>query len=135
MDGVDKLLVNNRIEDVQWLCSLSKSELDLLISLKKLVFRLAEAIGDKELAEEFDLKLLRAFGLVVMEHFREKVKDLPPVVPGMNKSTTCIDGCNLLKSKLGDHLSIEELKLRLERPNKRVKGRATVSSGDVIDEI
>ncbi|CAN1127726.1 hypothetical protein LINPERHAP2_LOCUS4210 [Linum perenne] len=118
MDDVDKLIVNNRIEDVQWLCSLSEYELDVLIILKKLVLRQARDLRHEELAEKFDLKLIRALGLVVMEHFREKVKDLPPV-PCMDKSTTYIDGCNLLKSKLGDDLSIEVLKFRLERPHKR----------------
>ncbi|CAI0426949.1 unnamed protein product [Linum tenue] len=161
MDDLYEVIGNNRIEDVSWICSLSEPELDLLIGLKKLVILRAKAIGHVELAEKFDLKMLRAIaggeetlaslvaaggddwaevaillvavlflsrvhfrpalyipsyslsvaldaGLVVMEHFRQKVKDLPPV-PGMDETSACIDGCNLLKSKL-DKLSIEELK-------------------------
>ncbi|CAI0461457.1 unnamed protein product [Linum tenue] len=109
MDDLYEVIGNNRIEDVSWICSLSESELDLLISLKKLVILRAKAIGHVELAEKFDLKMLRAIGFVVMEHFRQKVKDLPPV-PGMDETSAYLDGCNLLKSKLGDNLSIEEMK-------------------------
>ncbi|CAL1379257.1 unnamed protein product [Linum trigynum] len=108
MDDLYEFIGNNRIEDVSWICSLSEPELDLLIGLKKLVILRAKAIGHVELAEKFDLKMLRAIGFVVMEHFRQKVKDLPPV-PGMDETSACIDGCSLLKSKL-DKLSIEELK-------------------------
>ncbi|KAJ8426567.1 hypothetical protein Cgig2_010626 [Carnegiea gigantea] len=54
---------NNRSEDVKWLCSLSESELDILISLKKLVLRLAEVVGHESLARAFDVKVLRAIGI------------------------------------------------------------------------
>ncbi|CAI0426950.1 unnamed protein product [Linum tenue] len=117
MDDLYEVIGNNRIEDVSWICSLSEPELDLLIGLKKLVILRAKAIGHVELAEKFDLKMLRAIGLVVMEHFRQKVKDLPPV-PGMDETSACIDGCNLLKSKL-DKLSIEELKSCLDHRNRK----------------
>ncbi|CAN0854920.1 hypothetical protein LINGRAHAP2_LOCUS6061 [Linum grandiflorum] len=119
MDDVNKLIENSRIEDVQWLCSLSESELDVLISLKKLVIQRAKAIGHEELAGKFDLQLLRALGVVVMEHFRENLKDLP-----LDKATAYVDGCNLLKSMLGDTLSIDELKSRLKRPHKRGEKRS-----------
>ncbi|CAN0899572.1 hypothetical protein LINGRAHAP2_LOCUS20351 [Linum grandiflorum] len=134
MVGVSELIENNRIDDVQWLCSLSESELDVLISLKKMVVRRAMAIGHEELAEKVGLKLLRALGLVVMEHFREKIKDLPPV-PGLDKPARYIDCCNLLKSKLGDDLSIEELKSCLKRPEKRAKSTGSQGSRDFIGGV
>ncbi|KAG5628694.1 hypothetical protein H5410_000411 [Solanum commersonii] len=54
------ILGNNRIEDVRWLCSLTESELDLLIGLKVLIQQRAKKIGHKSLANKFDLKTLRA---------------------------------------------------------------------------
>ncbi|CAM8917290.1 unnamed protein product [Rhodiola kirilowii] len=54
---------NNRIEDVNWLCSLSESELDMLISLKKLVIQRAKVIGNPKLASKIDLKMLRALDI------------------------------------------------------------------------
>ncbi|OMO65907.1 Spc97/Spc98 [Corchorus olitorius] len=53
---------NNSIEDVTWLCSLSESDLDFLISLKKLALKRASVIGHVQLAKKFDLKMLRALG-------------------------------------------------------------------------
>nr|KJB66975.1 hypothetical protein B456_010G170900 [Gossypium raimondii] len=58
----EETLGNTNIEDANWLCSLSESELDLLISLKKLALKRASAIGHVQLAKKFDLKMLRALG-------------------------------------------------------------------------
>ncbi|KMS96829.1 hypothetical protein BVRB_8g199070 [Beta vulgaris subsp. vulgaris] len=49
-------------KDVRWLCSLSESELDMLISLKKLALQRARAVEHESLAHGFDLKMLRALG-------------------------------------------------------------------------
>ncbi|XP_057986081.1 uncharacterized protein LOC110639858 isoform X1 [Hevea brasiliensis] len=59
MDEVHEFLGNNRLEDVRWLCTLSESELDMLISLKMLVIQRAKVLGHKQLAMKFDLKMLR----------------------------------------------------------------------------
>ncbi|KAG7960127.1 hypothetical protein I3843_10G106800 [Carya illinoinensis] len=63
MDGVEDILGANRLEDVTWLCSLSESELDMLISLKIMLIQRAKVIGHESLAENFDLKMLRALGM------------------------------------------------------------------------
>ncbi|XVF27203.1 hypothetical protein REPUB_Repub14bG0086900 [Reevesia pubescens] len=100
---------NNSIEDVSWLCSLSESELDLLICLKKLAIKRASVIGHVQLAKKFDLKMLRALGFVLMEHLKEKVKDLS-LTPGLVESAAFLDCSDLLKCKLDDVMSTEELK-------------------------
>ncbi|KAK9937074.1 hypothetical protein M0R45_013891 [Rubus argutus] len=102
-------LGQNRLEDVSWLCSLSESELDLLISLKKLVLQRARMVGHEELAEKFDLKMLRALAFVLMECIKDKVKDLP-LIPGSDNSAAFMESCNLLKCNLGDIMSLEEIK-------------------------
>ncbi|KAK3001414.1 hypothetical protein RJ639_020703 [Escallonia herrerae] len=62
--GEENFMKHIRIEDVRWLCSLSESELDLLISLKQMVLQRAKAIGHESLAKKFDLKMIRALGSV-----------------------------------------------------------------------
>ncbi|XP_022715420.1 uncharacterized protein LOC111274780 [Durio zibethinus] len=105
----EEIFGNNSIEDVSWLCSLSESELDLLISLKKLALKRASVIGHVQLAKKFDLKMLRALGFILMECLKEKVKDLS-LIPVMVESAAFLDSSNLLKCKLDDLMSIEELK-------------------------
>ncbi|KAB1222155.1 hypothetical protein CJ030_MR2G002667 [Morella rubra] len=121
MDEAQELLGTNRLEDVSWLCSLSESELDLLISLKMLVLQRAKIIGHDNLAENFDLKMLRALGFILMEYFNVKVKDLS-LLPG--ECAAFMDCCNLFKRDIGEVMSIEELKACLgldskKRPAKR----------------
>ncbi|XVF87046.1 hypothetical protein PTKIN_Ptkin18bG0089200 [Pterospermum kingtungense] len=113
--GKDKeeILGNNSVEDVSWLCSLSESELDLLISLKKLAIKRASVIGHVQFAEKFDLKMLRALGFIFMEYLKEKVKD-SKLVPDLVESGDFLDCSNLLKRKLDDVMSIEELKEHIE---------------------
>ncbi|CAK9147298.1 unnamed protein product [Ilex paraguariensis] len=112
MDKGYDILGNNSIEDVRWLCSLSESELDFLISLKMLVIQRAKKIGQEALANKFDLRMLRALGFILMEHFSVQVKDVS-VIPCLAESSAFLAGCNLLKHNLDDsfsNMSIEDLK-------------------------
>ncbi|GLT59950.1 hypothetical protein SLA2020_327430 [Shorea laevis] len=131
MDEKESILGNNSIEDVSWLCSLSESELDMLISLKMLAIQRAKVIGHYELAEKFDLKMLRALGFVLTEYVKENVKDLS-LIPGLTESGAFMDGCNLLNSKLHNIMSIEELKTFIvmdsrKRPSKRPRENDVVN--------
>ncbi|XWS16070.1 hypothetical protein CRYUN_Cryun34aG0053900 [Craigia yunnanensis] len=105
----EEILGNNSIEDVSWLCSLSESELDLLISLKKLAMKRASVIGYVQLAKKFDLKMLRALGFILIEYLKEKVKD-SSLIPGLVESAAFLDCSDLLQCKLDEVMSIEELK-------------------------
>ncbi|KAJ0082130.1 hypothetical protein Patl1_11779 [Pistacia atlantica] len=82
--------------------------IDMLISLKVLVLQRAKIIGHEELAEKFDLKMLRALGLILMEYSKQKFKDLSHI-PGSAEPSSFINGCNLLKFNPSDIMSIEEL--------------------------
>ncbi|XP_057488559.1 uncharacterized protein LOC130774499 isoform X2 [Actinidia eriantha] len=107
----EDLFRDNRIEDVRWLCSLSESELDMLISLKMLIRQRAKVVGHEALAKKFDLKMLRALGFILMEHLKGELKDVS-VIPDLAESSRFLDSCNLLKSDLNDDfgtLSVEEL--------------------------
>ncbi|KAL5176071.1 hypothetical protein HKD37_08G022128 [Glycine soja] len=73
-----------RVEDVAWLCSLSESEIDMLISLKLLIIQRAKMMGCKELASKFNLKMIRA-----------------------------IDACNLLKCSNEVDANIDDLSASL----------------------
>ncbi|CAH8356002.1 unnamed protein product [Eruca vesicaria subsp. sativa] len=109
MDELSEILKNNRTQDISWLCSLSESELDLLISLKKLAIHRAEISDHPELADHFDLKLLRALGLVLMEHVRKKDACLDPSA-GHHHQLNGLDKCNLLTINVDDTaIDIEEI--------------------------
>ncbi|XP_027336976.1 uncharacterized protein LOC113850592 isoform X2 [Abrus precatorius] len=97
-----------RIEDVAWLCSLSETEIDMLISLKLLIIQRAKMIGYKELANKFNLKMIRAIALVLMEHLKAEIKD-SSLIPDMVKSTAFLDACNLLKCNNEVDATVEEL--------------------------
>ncbi|KAH7512128.1 hypothetical protein FEM48_Zijuj12G0057700 [Ziziphus jujuba var. spinosa] len=111
MDDVDEVLRNITLEELGWLCSLSESELDMLICLKLLVLHCATMIGDEELAQKFDLKMLRAIGMyagfILMEYAKKNVESL---CPGLANSAAFMDCYNLLKFGGEDILSIKELK-------------------------
>ncbi|KAL0437188.1 UNVERIFIED_CONTAM: hypothetical protein Sradi_0426700 [Sesamum radiatum] len=107
------ILGNNDIDDVRWLCSLTESELDLLMGLKNLVNMRAKKIGHEALAKNFDLRMLRALkllseisilaGVTFMKHLKEQLKEVP--------ATSGFD-CNLLKQNLSSSLgsmTVDEL--------------------------
>ncbi|XP_055801014.1 uncharacterized protein LOC129870306 [Solanum dulcamara] len=105
------ILGNNRIEDVRWLCSLTESELDLLIGLKVLIQQRAKKIGHKSLANKFDLKTLRALSFILMENLNGKLKDLSGT-PGTAESSSTLDACNLLNyglDKTFANMGVEQL--------------------------
>ncbi|XAR69563.1 hypothetical protein NMG60_11001202 [Bertholletia excelsa] len=108
----EDLLRGNRIEDVSWLCSLSESELDILISLKKLVLQRAKVIGHEALEKKFDLKMLRALGFILMEHLKGQLEEVS-VFQGLAEPSSFLDQCNLLSSNDNNScglLSMEELR-------------------------
>ncbi|XP_019155547.1 PREDICTED: uncharacterized protein LOC109152360 [Ipomoea nil] len=101
----------NRIDDVRWLCSLTDSELDFLISLKVLIIQHAKKIGNEALAKKFDLKFLRALSFILMNKLNGQLKDISTTLSSSGSSLP-LDDCNLLKFDLDesfDSLSIEEL--------------------------
>ncbi|CAN8237567.1 unnamed protein product [Cochlearia groenlandica] len=107
MEQVSEILKNNKTEDINWFCSLSESELDLVISLKKLAIQRAKTCGHQELALVFDLSMLRSLGLVLMEYLRKRVHDDASLVPISNK---VLDNCNLLHTHDdNDTIDIEEI--------------------------
>ncbi|KAL8101341.1 uncharacterized protein LOC141682846 [Apium graveolens] len=108
----EDILGRNRVEDVSWLCSLSEPELDLLIDIKMMVIHRANLINCDSLVEKFDLKILRALGFILMEHYKENIKNMSDN-PGLADICASLDRCNLLKQddKNGsDSMSMEELK-------------------------
>uniref|UniRef100_M4CW88 Gamma-tubulin complex component n=1 Tax=Brassica campestris TaxID=3711 RepID=M4CW88_BRACM len=119
MEELSEVLKNNRTQDISWLCSLSEPELDLLISLKKLAIHRAEITDHYELADYFDLKLLRALGLVLMEYVRKKDTSL---VPSAVHQLMGLDKCNLLKTHVDDTtIDIEEIVTGICKMKKKKK--------------
>ncbi|XP_075079077.1 uncharacterized protein LOC107771357 isoform X2 [Nicotiana tabacum] len=115
--------LRDRIEDVRWLCSLTESEIDLLIGLKVLIQQRAKKIGHESLANKFDLKTLRALkglsetaslllrGFILMENLKGKLKDLS-CIPGTDESSANLGACNLLNYDLDKtfaNMEIEQL--------------------------
>ncbi|XP_073147427.1 uncharacterized protein [Henckelia pumila] len=97
------VLGNNDMDDVLWLCSLTESELNLLMGLKNLVRFRAEKIDHKDLVEKFDLKMLRTLGFLLMENLKGQLKDL---------LGTTVFGSNILNHNLSGDLcsmTIEDL--------------------------
>ncbi|XP_057735038.1 uncharacterized protein LOC130950530 isoform X4 [Arachis stenosperma] len=77
------------VECLIWLCSLSELEIDMLISLKLLIFQRAKTIGYADLAKKFNLKIIRAIDT--------------------DKSASFLDACKLLKCYKEGTTTIEEL--------------------------
>ncbi|CAN7000015.1 unnamed protein product, partial [Brassica oleracea var. botrytis] len=124
MEELSEVLKNNRTQDISWLCSLSEPELDLLISLKKLAIQRAETTDHYELADHFDLKLLRALGLVLMEYVRKKDTSL---VPSAGHQLMGLDKCNLLKTHVDDTtIDIEEIVTGICKIKKKKKKRKPI---------
>ncbi|XP_011653427.1 uncharacterized protein LOC105435221 [Cucumis sativus] len=120
MEEANEILKNKRIEGISWLCSLSESELDLLISIKMLVLQRAKAVGHENLAEKFDLKMQRAIGFVLMEHLKGELRTSDV----SDLSQSALNACNLLDSNLEKILSIDEIMAsicsdRRKKPGKR----------------
>lgn len=126
MEEAKEILKDNRIEDISWLCSLSESELDFLISIKMLVLQRAKVIGHEDLAEKFDLKTLRAIGFILMEHLKGQLSlsDVPD-----QSQFSALNGSNLLDSSLEKILSIDDIMAsicseRRKKPGKRSRPKA-----------
>ncbi|XP_028770550.1 uncharacterized protein LOC114727931 isoform X1 [Neltuma alba] len=105
---MDKCFIKDRPEDVSWLCSLSTSEIDMLINLKLYVRHRAKMIGYEELAEKFDLKVLRAIAFILFEYFKEKVKD-PSLTLDAVKPAALSSACNLLRCDHEGVICVEDL--------------------------
>ncbi|PNX94542.1 Spc97/Spc98 family of spindle pole body (SBP) component [Trifolium pratense] len=105
---LDKINPETRVQDVAWVCSLSESEMDFLISLKLLITQRAERIGCKNLADRFDLKTIRAIAFVLMENLKAELKDTS-TIPDTMESTTFLDACNILNCNNEVSATIEEL--------------------------
>uniref|UniRef100_A0A1J3GP46 Uncharacterized protein n=1 Tax=Noccaea caerulescens TaxID=107243 RepID=A0A1J3GP46_NOCCA len=123
MEELREILKNNRTEDITWFCSLSESELDLLISLKKLAVQRAKISGQEEIAEKFDLKMLRALGLVLMDYFRKRVQDDTSLAASVVHQLRLSDECNLLKTHVDDTIDIEEILTEIFIKKSRRKSR------------
>ncbi|KAM7515634.1 hypothetical protein LguiA_005217 [Lonicera macranthoides] len=95
----EAIIGHNRIEDVRWLCSLSESELDMLIGLKTLVIRRAKKINHEALYKKFGLKIFHALGFVLMEYLKGQLQD-SSAIPDLTECFACLDECNLLKFNL-----------------------------------
>ncbi|KAF8050128.1 hypothetical protein N665_2038s0002 [Sinapis alba] len=123
-EELNQILKNNRTQDISWLCSLSEPELDLLISLKKLAIQRAEISDHDELADHFDLKLLRALGLVLMEYVRKMDTCL---VPGAgHQLLKGLDNCNLLTTHVDDTtIDTEEIVTGICNIKKKKKKKKT----------
>lgn len=126
MEEAKEILKDNRIEDISWLCSLSESELDFLISIKMLVLQRAKVIGHEDLAEKFDLKTLRAIGFILMEHLKGQLS--VSSVPDQSQFSA-LNGSNLLDSSLEKILSIDDIMAsicseRRKKPGKRSRPKA-----------
>ncbi|XP_010447049.1 PREDICTED: uncharacterized protein LOC104729747 [Camelina sativa] len=123
MEELSQILKNNRTDDLTWFCSLSESELDLLISLKKLATQRAIISGHQELADKFDLKLLRALGLVLMENVRKKIEDDTCLAPSVVHQLSLLDSCNLVETHVDGTIGTEEILSEICNKNSKKKSR------------
>uniref|UniRef100_A0A1D1ZHF3 UDP-N-acetylglucosamine--N-acetylmuramyl-(Pentapeptide) pyrophosphoryl-undecaprenol N-acetylglucosamine transferase n=1 Tax=Anthurium amnicola TaxID=1678845 RepID=A0A1D1ZHF3_9ARAE len=79
------------LEDIEWLSSLSHSHLDMLISLKELAILCAKNAGYEDVAEKFDLRMLRALGSILMESLKEGVRNAS-IFPDGSKGFELLSG-------------------------------------------
>ncbi|VVA90316.1 unnamed protein product [Arabis nemorensis] len=123
MEVLSEILKNNRTEDISWICSLSESELDLLISLKKLAIQRAKITCHEKLAEKFDLKMLRALGFLLMDYVSKRVQDGTALAASVVHQLSFLDNCNLLKTHVDDTIDIEESLTEICNKKSRKKSR------------
>ncbi|KAJ9563409.1 hypothetical protein OSB04_008569 [Centaurea solstitialis] len=126
-----EMLGDNRVEDIRWLCSLSESELDLIISLKEMAIRRASIIGHDSLSNKFDLKMLRGLGFVLMQQLNERLGDNPEVAESVSG---CVDGSNLVKHEIKEEfreMGVEELMAYIRSDRKK---RIAELLGDDADD-
>lgn len=71
----DKSGKNTWDKNIEWLASLNEPELDFLISLRELAALRAKNIGHKDLIKKFDIKVFRALAFVLLEYFKDRVKN------------------------------------------------------------
>lgn len=123
---------NNDPEDVKWLCSLSEPEINMLVSLKKLVLQYAKGSCHVSLAKKVDLKMLRTLGFMVMQSVKGRLKDLQ--MTKLNVPEDALDGTNLLKFdqeySISD-MTIEDLTQSLEIDEKK---RTSAGSSEVAPD-
>lgn len=121
----DEMIGNDLIEDIRWLCSLSESELDLLMRLKKMVIQRASFIGHGFLANKFDLKMLRDLSFVLMEVLKEQLGDIPEL---------CVDKSNLVKHEISEEfqeMGVEEL-MKYIGPDRKKRISELFDGDDVV---
>lgn len=126
------MLGDNRIEDVRWLCSLSESELDLLISLKEMAIRRASFIGHGSLSNKFDLKMLRGLSFVLMQFLNERLGDNPDVAESVSG---CLDESSIVKQEISEEfreMGVEELMAHIGSDRKK---RIAELFGDDDDDL
>uniref|UniRef100_A0A453TDM9 Gamma-tubulin complex component n=3 Tax=Aegilops tauschii subsp. strangulata TaxID=200361 RepID=A0A453TDM9_AEGTS len=95
-------------EESRWLAALSESELDLLVSLKLLAVKRAETSGRPHLADAFDLRTLRALGVVLLEDFKQRLREetsldailLDRLALSRDPDADCTVSCNSSDSKV-----------------------------------
>ncbi|OIW07140.1 hypothetical protein TanjilG_10113 [Lupinus angustifolius] len=68
----------------------------------------AKTMGYDELANKFDLKMVRAIALVLMEQLKVEMKD-SSLIPDTVKSSAFLDACNFLKCNNEVTQTVEEL--------------------------
>ncbi|KAJ1694581.1 hypothetical protein LUZ63_011279 [Rhynchospora breviuscula] len=102
--------------DASWLSSLSEPELDFLVSLKQLAVMRAQNAGHRDLANKFDAGMLRVIGVILLEHFKEKLKG----IPGHTIDADLIDKLALLKFDTPVNVNLESSKLSIARLKKKL---------------
>ncbi|KAL6603366.1 hypothetical protein ACP70R_043727 [Stipagrostis hirtigluma subsp. patula] len=65
--------------DLLWLQTLSEPELDVLISIKEQAVKRATDAGNPNAARRLHLRMLRAFGNVLLQDFRQRLKGTTPI--------------------------------------------------------
>lgn len=120
MGKEEDILGGNDPEDVSWLCSLSESELDMLIGIKNLVIQRTRVIGREHLANKFDLKMLRAIGFVLVEHLRGQIKEMPDFSDSA-ELYSLLNGSNFLNGTVNENMNPKELEACVSMPSRKRK--------------
>ncbi|KAK1313576.1 hypothetical protein QJS10_CPA06g01938 [Acorus calamus] len=120
-----------RSEDLEWLSLLSESEIDFLITIKQLAVQKAEVIGHKEIAAKFDVRILRALSVILLEFLKEQVRS-NPTFPNPDEVLISLDRCSLATSDrqgMFGSSSIEEIFASLESNRSQARMRTELCDG------
>uniref|UniRef100_A0A0D9VV26 Gamma-tubulin complex component n=1 Tax=Leersia perrieri TaxID=77586 RepID=A0A0D9VV26_9ORYZ len=125
---------HSRQQDSRWLRTLSEPELDLLISLKDLAMAYTANASLSVLGHDYDLRTLRALGIVLLENLKERLKGTS-VDPSIFNRLALLSDSDAHFPSIASDAESEEVRSKSKRTPTGVNGkRKQMQAGRLNEE-